>query len=67
MKGANKPLLIGGIGEPTWKGEDDKVFWSQGYRIYDSEGVATTIQAIGGGIGSHSGLYLVKEKSQNTP
>ena len=34
---------------------------SIGDRVYDSNGVATTISAQGGGIGSHSGLYTVDE------
>lgn len=35
---------------------------SMGNRVYDSDGIATTILAEGGGIGGHSGLYKVDEK-----
>ena len=34
---------------------------SVGDRVYDSNGVSTTITAEGGGVGGHSGLYTVEE------
>lgn len=34
----------------------------QGKRVYDTEGLSTTIAAQGGGLGAKTGLYAVKEK-----
>ncbi len=34
---------------------------SMGDRVYDSNGISTTISAQGGGVGGHSGLYTVNE------
>ena len=35
--------------------------YKQGYRVYDSEGIATSLTAQGtGGLGGYSGLYLVR-------
>ena len=36
---------------------------SQGYRIYDPHGVATTLSSAGGGAGAKTGLYMVKVKN----
>lgn len=66
IQDTNKPILIGGIGEPTWESNGRKT-WQQGRRIYDTDGVAITISAVGGGIGGHAGLYIVEEKDKNTP
>jgi len=46
---------------------------SMAYRVYDTDGVSTTLKAVGGGVGAKTGLYQVKacltpdrkEKSQN--
>lgn len=38
---------------------------SQGYRVYDSDGVSCTLNAKGGGLGAKTGLYIDKEP--NTP
>lgn len=65
IQDTNKPILIGGIGEPTWESNGRKT-WQQGHRIYDTDGVAITISAVGG-IGGHAGLYIVEEKDKNTP
>ena len=46
---------------------------SMGYRVYDTNGISTTLRAVGGGIGAKTGLYKVRacltpdrlEKRQN--
>ena len=46
---------------------------SQAYRVYDADGLSTTLRAVGGGIGAKTGLYQVnacltpdrKDKKQN--
>ena len=48
MDNTNRIIMLGGIGKPNWKGNDRKT-WMQGYRVYDSEGIAITISAKGGG------------------
>lgn len=47
MDNTNRTIMLGGIGKPNWKGNDRKT-WMQGYRVYDSEGIAITISAKGG-------------------
>jgi len=37
---------------------------SQGYRIYDADGLSTTIASGAGGIGAKTGLYMVKEATK---
>ena len=37
---------------------------SQGYRVYDQDGLATTIKSVGGGVGAKTGLYKVKEATK---
>ena len=37
---------------------------SQAYRVYDQDGLATTIKSVGGGIGAKTGLYKVKEATK---
>lgn len=46
MDKTNNLIIIGGIGEPKWQSNNKKT-WNQGYRVYDSEGIATTISAMG--------------------
>lgn len=64
MDNTNRIIMLGGIGKPNWKGNDRKT-WMQGYRVYDSEGIAITISAKGGGIGSYAGLYVVNKTPHN--
>ena len=39
---------------------------SQGYRVYDSEGVSCTLNAKGGGLGAKTGLYVDGDKLDET-
>ena len=52
--------FVGGINDKDWVG-DGKEFsrnYPQGNRVYDSEGIACSQTAQGGGIGSFTGLYV---------
>lgn len=52
--------FVGGLGSKDWVG-DGKEFsrnYPQGNRVYDSEGIACSQTAQGGGIGSFTGLYV---------
>lgn len=60
----NELIFVGGIESNKWI-EDGKELsrnFKQGYRVYDSNGIATTLtsQCVGG-LGGYSGLYLVEE------
>lgn len=62
----NKELVfLGGIKSNLWL-EDGKQLsrnYHQGYRVYDSNGLSNTISSNSiGGLGGHSGLYLILEK-----
>ena len=37
---------------------------SQGYRVYDPDGIASTIASQAGGVGAKTGLYLIPEKTE---
>jgi DNA (cytosine-5)-methyltransferase 1 len=59
----NKLIFVGGIGTSTDKWiEDGKTFsrnFKEGYRIYDSEGIACAQKSNGGGLGGCTGLYKI--------
>lgn len=60
----NELIFVGGLESNKWL-EDGKELsrnFKQGYRVYDSNGIASTLtsQSIGG-LGGYSGLYLVEE------
>lgn len=61
----NPPTLqfVGSIKDKDIVGDNKNLSRNSsiGDRVYDSNGVATTISAQGGGIGSHSGLYTVDD------
>lgn len=61
----NRLIFIGGIDSPLWIDDGNRLSrnYKQGYRVYDSNGIAQTIlsQCMGGFAG-YSGLYLVREK-----
>jgi hypothetical protein len=52
--------FIGGIGDKDWAGDGKELSrnYPQGNRVYDSEYLACSQTAQGGGIGSFTGLYL---------
>lgn len=55
-------IFIGGLGSHKWL-NDNKNFsrnYKQGYRVYSSNGLASTLTLNSGGLGGISGLYLVK-------
>ena len=59
--GDNELIFVGGIDGNLWL-ENGKYLsrnFKQGYRVYDSNGIACSITTNGGGIGSHTGLYTV--------
>ena len=63
----NELIFLGGIDEKMWlnNGKHLSRNYRQGYRVYDSEGIAQTICAESiGGLGGYTGLYLVREDEQ---
>ena len=66
IQDTNKPILIGGIGEPTWESSGRKT-WQQGRRIYDTDGVAITISAVGGGYWWSRRTLYSRRKRQKYP
>ena len=59
---ASDLIFLGGIGDNLWlnNGKHFSRNYKQGYRVYDSNGIASAIN-LGSGIGGSSGLYLVRE------
>ena len=60
---ANELIFVGGIKSNMWLNDGKQLSrnYKQGYRVYDSEGIACAITTNGGGIGGYSGLYIVRE------
>lgn len=57
-------IFIGGIKSNMWLQDGKKLSrnYKQGYRVYDSEGIANTLNSSSiGGLGVYSGLYLVRQ------
>ena len=54
---------LGGIGEPNRLNDGKELSrnYKEGYRVYDSDGLSSTIKANGGGLGGCSSLYMVNE------
>ncbi|MET3505430.1 DNA (cytosine-5)-methyltransferase 1 [Halalkalibacter oceani] len=59
-KEENKLNFVGGIGEKDWVGDGKGLSrnYPQGNRVYDSNGIAASQTANGGGLGGKTGLYL---------
>ena len=60
-----KLFFVGGIGTKDWA-KDGKGYsrnFPQGNRVYDSLGLACTQTSQGGGLGSYTGLYLVRNET----
>lgn len=57
----NRLIFVGGIDSNKWLNDGKSLSrnFKQGYRVYDSEGIACSITVNGGGIGSCTGLYVV--------
>ncbi len=66
---SNELQFIGGIGEKDRVGDNKQCSrnYPQGNRVYDSEGIAVSQTAQGGGIGSYTGLYKVKGNINQSP
>ena len=56
-------MFLGGLESTPYIDDDPKLSrtYSVGYRVYDELGIAITITSQGGGPGSFTGLYLVRE------
>ena len=64
---SNKLIFVGAIESTKWldNGKEFSRNFHQGYRVYDSNGIANTIAANSiGGLGGNSGIYLVIEDGQ---
>ena len=65
MMRKNELIFLGAVESTKWL-KNDKNFsrnFHQGYRVYDSNGIANTIQSSSiGGLGGNTGIYLVKTK-----
>ena len=65
MRKNNELIFLGGITEKDWakNGKNFSRNFPQGERVYDSNGIACSQTAQGGGTRSYTGLYL--EKAEN--
>lgn len=66
----NNLIFVGGIDNDNvsrWidNGKDLSRNYKQGYRVFDSNGIAATINSNGGGLGGCSGLYIVDDLYAN--
>lgn len=65
MKNKNSLIYLGAIESNKWLNNNKNLSrnFHQGYRVYDSNGIANTISASSiGGFGGNSGIYLVNDK-----
>jgi len=63
----NELIFVGGIDTTEKWIDNDKELsrnYKEGYRVYDSEGIACCQKTNGGGLGSNTGLYLEKETNK---
>ena len=68
LRGNSRPQIfpIGKINEEDSRNNHPKEItknMSMGYRVYDTDGVSTTLRAHGGGIGAKTGLYQIIKRS----
>ena len=56
-------IFVGGIESNMWLDDGKQLSrnYKQGYRVYDSSGIACAITTDGGGLGGCTGLYIVRE------
>ena len=61
--GDNELIFVGGIESNKWLDDGKSLSrnFKQGYRVYDSNGIACSLTTNGGGIGSYTGLYIVEK------
>ena len=59
----NNLIFVGGIESNKWLDDGKSLSrnFKQGYRVYDSNGIACSLTTNGGGIGSYTGLYIVEK------
>ena len=60
-------IFLGGLESSLWLNNGKKLSrnFRQGYRVYDSRGLANTLPSSSiGGLGGNSGLYLVVTKER---
>lgn len=46
IKTPNELLLVGGVGK-SYYSASGREMWSMGYRVYDTNGISTTLSAVG--------------------
>lgn len=64
MEKNDKLIFLGGLESSLWLNNGKRLSrnFRQGYRVYDSRGLANTLPSSSiGGLGGNSGLYLVIE------
>jgi DNA (cytosine-5)-methyltransferase 1 len=54
-------ILVGGIKEGSFHEGGKTEDYPQAFRVYDEEGLSSTLSACGGGMGGKTGLYQVKQ------
>lgn len=61
----NELIFVGGIYGNLWldNGKQLSRNFKQGYRVYNSEGIACSITTNGGGLGGCTGLYLIEREN----
>jgi DNA (cytosine-5)-methyltransferase 1 len=57
-------ILVGGIKEGSFHEGGKTEDYPQAFRVYDEEGLSSTLSACGGGMGGKTGLYQVKESTK---
>ena len=57
-------IFVGGIEGNKWLDDGKSLSrnFKQGYRVYDSNGIASALTRNVGGLGGYTGLYLVREE-----
>jgi len=68
LRGNSRPEVfpIGKINEEDNRNNQPKEItkdMSMAYRVYDTDGVSTTLRAVGGGVGAKTGLYQIVKRS----
>ena len=60
----NELIFVGGVESNKWLDDGKSLSrnFKQGYRVYDSNGIASALTQNVGGLGGYTGLYVVYEK-----
>lgn len=61
LQTTNELIFVGGVESNKWLDDGKSLSrnFKQGYRVYDSNGIACSQTTNGGGLGSYTGLYIV--------